>query len=649
MKSIIQITILFLCLLLTINIFGQNPELEWTKGIEGARSIHGNTIGIDGLGNIYIAGVFDKTIDFDPGPEFASLSPFDTDVTPPIQSGDIFILKLDNNGAFVWVRQIGGDRSDLVNALKVDQEGNIYTTGSFQNQADFDPGSESVFLNSISEATPYNSDAFILKLDTDGNFIWVKHLGGIDGTYGGDSGSTIAFDNEGNLIVGGNFVGKLTIDQCGEFEASPNKSKTFFLKIDSDGACIWAKEIDSRGIGQIQTSSTNDIFINAYFTGTIDSDPGEGINLITDESDGSIFYGKLDPEGNLIWVHTFDAHTEDEILLVVDSEDNLYNIGEFWSVEDLDPGPDELIYQSTGESDTYIQKFDSEGNLLWVNVESGDGRSYIHSATVDEANNLYLTGHLRGTMDFDPGPDSLNISSVINFSNNSSSDIIVQKLSPDGNLLWVKRWGNKGTDNGSSIITEPDGNVYTVGKMTDEIYFEEDVFDFTGLFVQKINQCNNPISGIIYVNSSTISVQNTTATSYQWIDCDNEFSLIPGETNSSFTPTVSGNYAVELTENGCSTLSDCIAIISTGLDNEIFEDKINVYPNPTLNNVSISFNEIQQDLTIRIKTPAGQLLEEKSFKNTDLVELTLDVPTGLYFIELINHGRNKAIIRIAKN
>lgn len=105
-------------------------------------------------------------IDFDPNGGFYY-------VTSEGQN-DIFILKLDSLGNFVWVKIIEGTEGSLTgygNSVSLDNNSNVYVTGSFLGTADFDPGNGTHIKSSFG-----NSDAFVLKLDSAGNFSWVKQL-----------------------------------------------------------------------------------------------------------------------------------------------------------------------------------------------------------------------------------------------------------------------------------------------------------------------------------------------------------------------------------------------------------------------------------------------------------------------------------------
>ena len=93
-----------------------------------------------------------------------------------------------------WVKSIGGDDTDGVNAIAVDSAGNIYVTGSFKETVDFDPSSAVSNLTS----TGY-SDVFLAKYDSIGAFVWAKKMGGFYWDYG----TAICLDDLGNILITG--------------------------------------------------------------------------------------------------------------------------------------------------------------------------------------------------------------------------------------------------------------------------------------------------------------------------------------------------------------------------------------------------------------------------------------------------------------
>ena len=123
-----------------------------------------SSISSDAIGNIYTTGYFAGTVDFDPGNGITTLDP---------TGADIFVHKMDSSGNFIWARSFGGIGEDRGLSLKVDDLGNVYTTGAFNGTADFDPSTGTANLTSNGF-----QDAFVSKLNANGDFVWVKQMGG---------------------------------------------------------------------------------------------------------------------------------------------------------------------------------------------------------------------------------------------------------------------------------------------------------------------------------------------------------------------------------------------------------------------------------------------------------------------------------------
>ena len=170
----------------------QNVTAEWVRhtGDAGTDLARGMNIDLDG--NIYITGSFEGGMDIDPSPDYHYLSASGT--------SDAFISKYNRDGILVWGRSVGGDGVDQGLACTIDTSGNVYTIGIYEGTADFDPGPGVVNLT----GTAGDLDVFISKLDSNGNYVWAKKLGG----SGGDQlGWSIALDNQGNIYSVGSFAG----------------------------------------------------------------------------------------------------------------------------------------------------------------------------------------------------------------------------------------------------------------------------------------------------------------------------------------------------------------------------------------------------------------------------------------------------------
>jgi hypothetical protein len=153
--------------LLSSNLYSQNANFAWAKSFGSATYDEGWSIANDASGNVYTTGRFTSTVDFDPSPSTFTLA--------AVGQQDIFITKFDPSGNFVWAKSIGGNADDRGYSINIDNSGNILVTGIFVGLVDFDPSPATFTLNSFGGT---QEDVFILKLNSSGNFVWAKQVGG---------------------------------------------------------------------------------------------------------------------------------------------------------------------------------------------------------------------------------------------------------------------------------------------------------------------------------------------------------------------------------------------------------------------------------------------------------------------------------------
>lgn len=127
-------------------------------------------------------------------------------------------------------------------------------------------------------------------------------------------------------------------------------------------------------------------------------------------------------------------------------------------------------------------------------------------------------------------------------------------------------------------------------------------------------------------NGGTLSADQTGAT-YQWVDCDNSNAPIANETNQDFTPSASGNYAVEITINGCTETSDCLNMIVTGIT-EANAAELNIFPIPTTQLLNVVCSEDVQAL--HVYAVSGQLLATYA-QNTKAIDVS-GLSAGMYLL-----------------
>ena len=135
--------------------------------------------------------------------------------------------------------------------------------------------------------------------------------------------------------------------------------------------------------------------------------------------------------------------------------------------------------------------------------------------------------------------------------------------------------------------------------------------------------------------------------SYQWLDCNNAYAEISAQTSQIFTPVSDGNYAVEVTENGCTDTSSCFTIAGIGW-NENSQSGFSVYPNPTSGNVTVMIGKSESETILRIRNMEGKLVQEILLIDQNLVSLDLPEVSGIYFVEIISDTYSQ-VFKVTKN
>ncbi len=171
------------------------------------------------------------------------------------------------------------------------------------------------------------------------------------------------------------------------------------------------------------------------------------------------------------------------------------------------------------------------------------------------------------------------------------------------------------------------------------------------------NGCDSITNQVITINTVDVSVTvmndsimaNATGASYQWLDCGNGLAIMPGETNQLFVATITGNYAVQVTQNGCVDTSVCNNIIITGITSNTFENDLKLYPNPNDGNFTIELNGLYESVQMNVYDLTGKRIAENNYTNKNQLNVNLThLQNGTYLIELISNKGNRATIQILK-
>ena len=476
MKKKLNISFYFVFLsIITINA----QTFDWVESVSGNGALpFSESLSLDDSGNILITGHYSNMADFDPGSG--------TNEMTSAGFEDVYILKLDVSGNFLWARSIGDTGSDKGNYVTTDNAGNVYVTGYFTGTVDLDPGTGTYY---VSSSGTNDSEIFVLKLDSSGNFLWAKAFGGT----GNDSGHSLSIDSSGNIYTTGYFIGTADFDPgTGTQNLTATGSGDFFVqKMDASGNFLWAKSF-AGGSNDYKVAITNDASDNVYiasrFIYTEDFDPGAGTYNLTSNGIWDAFILKLDAAGNFLWAKSFGGTGWDAILSIkTDSSGNVYAAGYFEDTVDFGSGVSQV--SSTGGKDIFVKKMDASGNEFWTKTFGGTGEDIAFSIFVDDDANIYTTGKFEDTVDFDPGNGTDQHTSAGN------SDIFVQKLDNSGGYQWAVSFGGNNIDSGVAVqLNATSANIYTTGYFFETADFNPDAGTYNltatgyGMFVHKMSQ-----------------------------------------------------------------------------------------------------------------------------------------------------------------
>jgi hypothetical protein len=484
----------------------QTLFFSWADQFGGTGYDLVNNICTDNLGNVYSTGVFRNTVDFDPGSGTTNLT------SAGVQ--DVFVTKVDANGALQWAVRVGGTGIDLGNEVAVDASGYVYVAGSYEGTVDFDPGAGTANL-SVQAVT----SSFILKLTNQGNYVWARSIGSNQGT----SAEGLSVSAPGVVHLGGNFAGIGDLDPgAGTVTATTSGNVDMYLiELDSAGMFSWGVDFGSNGLdacAAVAEDVNGDIVMTGYFSNTCDFDPGNGTTNLT-ATGINCYVTKFTSSGNHSWAKNLGGGgTDGGADITCDFTGNVYTTGYFDGTGDFDPGAGTVSFTAgTGISDAFVSCLDASGNYSWAGQLGGTSVDVGQSIVLDLTGNVYIVGRFSLTADFDPGAGTQSLTSA------GVEDVFISKLSSSGAFVSAHKFGASGNDNGMAIALDASNNVFVAGYFNgttdvdpqpsawtltslgqDDGYLVK--FSQSGVGVEEANTASifevypNPTSGIININ-----------------------------------------------------------------------------------------------------------------------------------------------------
>ncbi len=634
---------------------GQNFNFQWAKQFETTTTTIARTIAEDISGNIYLAGQFNGTTDFDPGPLVYNLTSFGV--------ADIFISKLDSNGNFIWAKQMGGTLADVAQCVALDNAGNVYVTGSFQGTADFDPSPSSYTL--MANSGMYLP--FVAKLDPSGNFVWAKQVTG--NFFGG--GLSIVADTSGNTYTTGQFYSTMDFDPgASVYNLSAVNGDSFILKLDANGNFVWAKQVRGVGISatnagaSITLDGTGNLYCAGVFESNVDFDPGPSIFTYTSNGIQDFYILKLDTSGNFIWAQQIGGIASDICLSIkTNTLGEVYTTGYFNNTVDFDPGTGVYNQNTTGsfDADIFILKLNSSGGFVWAKQIGNIQNDNSTKIALDASGNIYTTGFFQGNVDFDPGVSTFSISSF------GVEDAFISKLDGMGNFVWARQLGGTGADISYALQVDASNNVFTAGSFSATADFDPagTVYNLTPLgssgdaFISKLSNCLLPspptnstaINNILICNGNSTTLTAVGSGTVMWYTLSSSGPIL-GTGSNFVTPTLStGTYTYYAEDLTCGasvprtlitvTVSNCTELSAESVINS---GEINIFPNPGSGQITVAFqSNISENIKLSIEDVSGKIVFDDILNGTR--HINLNVENGIYFASFYYKASGNIIVK----
>ena len=470
-----------LSLLLCLGSFTSNSQdirHGWARTYAATGASYTSDTHIASNGDLLTTTFFTDSVDVDFGPNVSYLE--------ASTSYNSFVQRSDDAGNILWTKFLSSTGSIQARNVVTSSTGDIYVVGSFTNDADFDPSSAQHIITSNGY-----SDGFLLKLDSNGNFQWVKIIGG----YSNDAITSIKLDASGNFILGGHFVGSVDMDPGpGVVTKYGNQIDGFILKLDANANYQWVMEIKGSShdyVADVEADGFGNVYAIGSFGGAaVDMDSGPGVQIIGSHGYKDAFVIKYNSFGNFQWVKRYggagSSYFNSGNGIHINQFNQVFVTGAFYSSSYFGS----TFLSSSGSSDVFIQRLDVNGNTIWAHKIGASSDDRGSSITSDNLDGVYFSGTYRGLNDFDPGPGSYQMSS-----NFGMADIYTLKLDTGGLFKWVSRISGTGSDAAFGSIVDLDNSVHIFGSFNGTADFDPTfAYDnrtasYSDGFVQKIRQC----------------------------------------------------------------------------------------------------------------------------------------------------------------
>ncbi len=280
--------------------FDSTGNYIWSRILDGGSTDEGSGIACDSSG-VYLTGYYtgNGIIKTQTGSSITNITR-----SGPISVGNAaFITKFDTDGTYQWSRIIDSANVEQGRGVACDSTGGVYFTGVYTGTPTL--RTENGNILKTLPASVFESSAFVVKIDTSGNYIWTRLID----SQGIDNSTSVTCDLYGTVYVSGSFTGlrnALIKDETQTLKTLPwywyTGLNAFITAFKSDGTYLYSRIINAGGGAagdevalSVSTDPYGDVYCAGYYPAnpTIYNDNGQTLAILTSAQGNGAFLFKM--------------------------------------------------------------------------------------------------------------------------------------------------------------------------------------------------------------------------------------------------------------------------------------------------------------------------------------------------------------------